>query len=28
LTVTDRFEIPLDELSAAWRGTLREAFGG
>jgi phosphoribosylformylglycinamidine synthase II len=27
LTVTDRFEIPLDELSAAWRGTLREAFG-
>jgi len=28
LTVTDRFDIPLDELSASWRGTLREAFGG
>ncbi|HEY3530768.1 MAG TPA: phosphoribosylformylglycinamidine synthase subunit PurL [Nocardioides sp.] len=27
LTVTDRFEIPLDELSAAWRGTLPAAFG-
>ncbi len=27
LVVTDRFEIPLDELSAAWRGTLRAAFG-
>jgi phosphoribosylformylglycinamidine synthase len=27
LTVTDRFEIPLDELDAAWRGTLRAAFG-
>jgi phosphoribosylformylglycinamidine synthase len=27
LTVTDRFEIPLEELSAAWRGTLRDAFG-
>jgi phosphoribosylformylglycinamidine synthase len=26
LTVTDRFEIPLDELSTAWRGTLRAAF--
>ncbi|MBO0847144.1 MAG: phosphoribosylformylglycinamidine synthase subunit PurL [Nocardioides sp.] len=28
LSVTDRFEIPLDELSAAWRGTLPAAFGG
>jgi len=27
LTVTDRFEIPLAELSAAWRGTLPAAFG-
>jgi phosphoribosylformylglycinamidine synthase II len=27
LTVTDRFEIPLDELGAAWRGTLPAAFG-
>ncbi len=27
LTVTDRFEIPLEELGAAWRGTLRAAFG-
>jgi phosphoribosylformylglycinamidine synthase subunit PurL len=27
LVVTDRFEIPLDELSAAWRGTLPAAFG-
>jgi phosphoribosylformylglycinamidine synthase subunit PurL len=26
LTVTDRFEIPLDELSAAWRDTLPGAF--
>jgi phosphoribosylformylglycinamidine synthase len=26
LTVTDHFEIPLDELSAAWRGTLPAAF--
>jgi len=25
-TVTDRFEIPLEELGAAWRGTLRAAF--
>ena len=28
LTVTDRFEIPLEELSVAWRGTLRAAFDG
>ena len=28
LVVTDRFEIPLDELGAAWRGTLPAAFGG
>jgi phosphoribosylformylglycinamidine synthase len=28
LVVTDRFDIPLDELSAAWRGTLPAAFGG
>jgi phosphoribosylformylglycinamidine synthase subunit PurL len=28
LTVTDHFEIPLDELDAAWRGTLPAAFGG
>jgi phosphoribosylformylglycinamidine synthase len=27
LTVTDRFEIPLGELSAAWRGTLAAVFG-
>jgi phosphoribosylformylglycinamidine synthase len=27
LTVTDRFEIPLDALSAAWRGTLPAVFG-
>ncbi len=27
LVVTDRFEIPLDELSAAWRTTLPAAFG-
>ena len=27
LIVTDRFDIPLDELDAAWRGTLRAAFG-
>jgi phosphoribosylformylglycinamidine synthase len=27
LVVTHRFEIPLDELGAAWRGTLRAAFG-
>ena len=27
LVVTDHFEIPLDELGAAWRGTLRAAFG-
>jgi phosphoribosylformylglycinamidine synthase len=27
LTVAGRFEIPLDELGAAWRGTLRAAFG-
>jgi phosphoribosylformylglycinamidine synthase subunit PurL len=27
LTVTDHLEIPLDELSAAWRGTLPAAFG-
>jgi phosphoribosylformylglycinamidine synthase len=26
LTVTDRFEIPMGELGAAWRGTLRAAF--
>jgi phosphoribosylformylglycinamidine synthase II len=26
-TVTDRLAIPLDELSAAWRGTLPAAFG-
>jgi phosphoribosylformylglycinamidine synthase len=25
--VTDRFDIPLDELGAAWRGTLPAAFG-
>jgi hypothetical protein len=25
--VTDRFEIPLAELSAAWRETLPAAFG-
>ena len=28
LVVTDRFEIPLDELGAAWRDTLPAAFGG
>jgi phosphoribosylformylglycinamidine synthase len=28
LVVTDRFDIPLDELGAVWRGTLRAAFGG
>ena len=28
LVVSDRFEIPLDELGAAWRGTLPAAFGG
>jgi phosphoribosylformylglycinamidine synthase len=28
LTVTDRFSIGLDELGAAWRGTLPAAFGG
>jgi phosphoribosylformylglycinamidine synthase len=28
LVVTDRFDIPLDELGAAWRGTLPAAFGG
>ena len=28
LTVTDHLDIPLDELSAAWRGTLPAAFGG
>ncbi len=28
LVVTDRFEIPLDELGAAWRGTLPAALGG
>jgi phosphoribosylformylglycinamidine synthase subunit PurL len=28
LAVTDRFEIPLEELSVAWRGTLRAAFDG
>jgi phosphoribosylformylglycinamidine synthase len=28
LTVTDRFEIPLAELSDAWRGTLSAAFDG
>ena len=27
LIVTDRFDIPLDELDAAWRGTLPAAFG-
>ena len=27
LTVTDHLELPLDELSAAWRGTLPAAFG-
>jgi phosphoribosylformylglycinamidine synthase len=27
LVITDHFDIPLDELSAAWRGTLRAAFG-
>ncbi len=27
LTVTDHLEIPLDELSAAWRETLPAAFG-
>ena len=27
LVVTDRFEIPLDELGAAWRATLPAAFG-
>jgi phosphoribosylformylglycinamidine synthase II len=26
LVVTDRFDIPLDELGAAWRGTLPAAF--
>ena len=25
--VTDRFDIPLEELGAAWRGTLPAAFG-
>jgi phosphoribosylformylglycinamidine synthase len=28
LIVTDRFEIPLDELGAAWRSTLPAALGG
>jgi phosphoribosylformylglycinamidine synthase len=28
LVVTDRFEIPLPELDAAWRGTLPTALGG
>ncbi len=28
LVVADRFDIPLDELDAAWRGTLPAAFGG
>jgi phosphoribosylformylglycinamidine synthase len=28
LVVSDRFEIPLDELGAAWRGTLPAALGG
>jgi phosphoribosylformylglycinamidine synthase II len=28
LVVTDRFEIPLDELGPAWRSTLPAAFGG
>jgi hypothetical protein len=27
LVVADRFDIPLDELSAAWREPLRAAFG-
>jgi phosphoribosylformylglycinamidine synthase subunit PurL len=27
LTVADRFDIPLDELGSAWRGTLPAAFG-
>jgi hypothetical protein len=27
LVVTDHFEIPLDQLSDAWRGTLPAAFG-
>jgi phosphoribosylformylglycinamidine synthase len=27
LTVTGHLDIPLEELSAAWRGTLRAAFG-
>jgi phosphoribosylformylglycinamidine synthase II len=27
LTVTDRFEIPLDELSLAWRETMPAVFG-
>jgi phosphoribosylformylglycinamidine synthase II len=27
LTVTDHLDIPLEELSAAWRGTLPAAFG-
>jgi phosphoribosylformylglycinamidine synthase len=27
LIVTDRFEIPLDELGLAWRTTLRSTFG-
>ena len=28
LVVSDRFEIPLDELGAAWRSTLPAALGG
>jgi phosphoribosylformylglycinamidine synthase subunit PurL len=28
LVVTDRFEIPLDELGPAWRNTLPSALGG
>jgi phosphoribosylformylglycinamidine synthase subunit PurL len=27
LVVTDRFEIPLDELGPAWRNTLPSALG-
>jgi phosphoribosylformylglycinamidine synthase len=27
LIVSDRFEIPLEELGLAWRSTLRAAFG-